>query len=1000
MKSKGIVDIYSAIELEQIVEYLALIFRNQSAVISKSGRCAEDFILTCSDILNAQKKKHLAQALKDAQIVELENIAKVKKRFRTLVALDLLEDSQIDTLIDRLEEGGRLFCLRNKRVSKRAIRKNPSVRHNELAFNGKLQAYSYSKLHQQTSIGLLPDGSHACAQIRTLGLLEYLAKRKDIKLSVLKDKKSEAYLTDFDYLVLQRYGGKKALQLMLSAKRLGIPVSVDLDDDFINLPWYNPNADTFKRFPESTLLKAILSGANQLIVSTPALKEAVLEYNPNIQILRNVVDTELFSNKHPKEDTPIRIGYIGTATHQEDLKPVIPALKKLIEEYKGRVELVFIGDVPTALQHHEHVRYLGWFNAYHNAAYALSHAGIHLAIAPLLDIRFNHAKSEMKFLEYGASGIVGVFSDLPSYRNVVRDGENGVLVPEHTTKAWFDALKSLIDDPMRIEKMSLQARKDVEKRHSLRLGAKRFLKKIIETPLEKPATIKKKNSYKENVFLLIDQEKNFDDLLWQIKQLRVAIPANSNVVVFMGDDQNIDFLNLGNEIVAKPIRDFWPTIMDVQKSKAIRLFILESGSGFDTQTCNRLSISSRSGVISVAPSLMRNTWDKGIDCSYQSFQQNSKTREIPWLSSACVLIDIPQLRALGGFDASLEYCDALIDLAFRARQFGLKNIVSDEAAIIPASRKLYYSLPERRSKSRIALGKKHKEVFQALSTREEELPVAFGACGEKLAVWLFARSNSTYLKASLRSLIRQSDLPYELHIICDKISAIDKRYALDIGAKLHFGIDVKIAEHLYSNIDADFLLALHDGVFLSSNTLARMLLFALKQENRSFFLPYANSGYREQIFSVQRSAPFEKVMSETESDVRFLQQSEKSIKQNAKVFFEKGFNVGLFRIRSLGEKGLAAIDEATIVPRTYAHILSSPQKNGPFGFWNEKPIEKRKDSAQELKELRKRLEENPFDSSALIHISAIYRHIGEHDEANRIIEKTKKIDPFLFASQN
>jgi len=63
------------------------------------------------------------------------------------------------------------------------------------------------------------------------------------------------------------------------------------------------------------------------------------------------------------------------------------------------------------------------FNYVNFVAY-MSEIQADLAIAPLCDNRFNRSKSAIKFFEYTAMGIPGVYADLAPYSSFVRDGYN------------------------------------------------------------------------------------------------------------------------------------------------------------------------------------------------------------------------------------------------------------------------------------------------------------------------------------------------------------------------------------------------------------------------------------------------------------------------------------------------------------------------------------------------------------------------------------------------
>jgi glycosyltransferase involved in cell wall biosynthesis len=66
------------------------------------------------------------------------------------------------------------------------------------------------------------------------------------------------------------------------------------------------------------------------------------------------------------------------------------------------------------------------------------------AVGPLLDTPFNASKSDLKFLEYSALGLPGVYSDVPAF-STVEDGVSGLLAA-NTVESWASALARLCGD--------------------------------------------------------------------------------------------------------------------------------------------------------------------------------------------------------------------------------------------------------------------------------------------------------------------------------------------------------------------------------------------------------------------------------------------------------------------------------------------------------------------------------------------------------------------------
>jgi glycosyltransferase involved in cell wall biosynthesis len=89
-----------------------------------------------------------------------------------------------------------------------------------------------------------------------------------------------------------------------------------------------------------------------------------------------------------------------------------------------------------------------------------------LAIAPLEDTRFNRAKSDIKFLDYSALGIPGIYSQVPIYTETVSHLETGYLA-ENTPEAWEQALEKLLAEKGLREQLAENARAYVNSARAL-----------------------------------------------------------------------------------------------------------------------------------------------------------------------------------------------------------------------------------------------------------------------------------------------------------------------------------------------------------------------------------------------------------------------------------------------------------------------------------------------------------------------------------------------------
>ena len=91
---------------------------------------------------------------------------------------------------------------------------------------------------------------------------------------------------------------------------------------------------------------------------------------------------------------------------------------------------------------------------------------------PLTDDAYTRGKCGFKLLQYMATGAVPVASDVGFNREIVRHGENGLLVREPGD--WARHVAALAEDPAMRARLSAAARKTVVERFSLDKTAKKL----------------------------------------------------------------------------------------------------------------------------------------------------------------------------------------------------------------------------------------------------------------------------------------------------------------------------------------------------------------------------------------------------------------------------------------------------------------------------------------------------------------------------------------------
>lgn len=209
-------------------------------------------------------------------------------------------------------------------------------------------------------------------------------------------------------------------------------------------------------YDELMTIRYLMRESDGVIVSTPSLKERLAGLSSNIHVVPNALDERLF-NQRPEvvsveKPRPTTIGYMGTFTHDADLMMILAPLRRFLRRNAANVEFQLIGgcresafvdslkDLPLRLLdpqgNVEYPKFARWMTS--NVRWDFS-------IAPLEESIFTHCKSDIKFLDYSALGIPGIYSNVPAYKNTVRHLETGYLV-ESDAASWETALERLLSD--------------------------------------------------------------------------------------------------------------------------------------------------------------------------------------------------------------------------------------------------------------------------------------------------------------------------------------------------------------------------------------------------------------------------------------------------------------------------------------------------------------------------------------------------------------------------
>lgn len=183
-------------------------------------------------------------------------------------------------------------------------------------------------------------------------------------------------------------------------------------------------------------LQYALKRCDRLVVSTDFLAHECRHLISDIRVVPNRMEQELWLHLRSKKrvGNKPRIGWAGGTTHQGDLI----LLKEVIEQTRHEADWIFFGMCPKEIrplvaEYHA----LGTYAEYPARLAALN---LDIAVAPLAQIPFNQAKSNLRLLEYGILGIPVVCTDIDPYQN------SPACRVANTVEAWTNALRERIYD--------------------------------------------------------------------------------------------------------------------------------------------------------------------------------------------------------------------------------------------------------------------------------------------------------------------------------------------------------------------------------------------------------------------------------------------------------------------------------------------------------------------------------------------------------------------------
>jgi SAM-dependent methyltransferase len=261
---------------------------------------------------------------------------------------------------------------------------------------------------------------------------------------------SWALLRQGDVLFMQRPSTDTETRVAEIAKNCNIPVWIDYDDDYFNIPDTNPRHDLYSALHRQEQIKRVIEYADLVTVSTPAIKESIIEAtgkNHNqIAIIPNAIDETLFDIPLLTDINELKardiIMWRGGDTHSADIEPYIDKIVLLYNEYP-QYKWAFIGAAPENLLKMvdtSRILLYAWEDVfvYFDRLFDLKPR---LAVVPWARTKFNDSKSNCSWLESTLAGAPTVFPHWSS------ESTEGMIKYTADPESFYSSVKMGIENP-------------------------------------------------------------------------------------------------------------------------------------------------------------------------------------------------------------------------------------------------------------------------------------------------------------------------------------------------------------------------------------------------------------------------------------------------------------------------------------------------------------------------------------------------------------------------
>lgn len=238
----------------------------------------------------------------------------------------------------------------------------------------------------------------------------------------------------------------------------GSKLILDIDDEPFE---HNKEHPLYQKLVEKIpMIRHMIEISDHIIVSTENLKKSLSGLGKKVTVIPNAIDPDIWKVKKPKKrtDGKIRIGWAASGSHLADTHIINDAFDELLKKYP-QVEIHMMGFTDNDSQRGDREFHHRPTMGYKEYPQFLADMDLDIAVAPLMDSKFNRAKSHIKWLEHSMLETPMVLSDVVPYKDYVKNWKTGYLAKG--TSQWVKYLSWLIESEEKRKEIGKAAKAEV-----------------------------------------------------------------------------------------------------------------------------------------------------------------------------------------------------------------------------------------------------------------------------------------------------------------------------------------------------------------------------------------------------------------------------------------------------------------------------------------------------------------------------------------------------------